>query len=180
MRGWAAVAAGAVLTGALAAGCGSTPARLRGHRVALPAAGSASGATGGTQDAEYSYRGPASAAWPSAQLEVEVVSAPGGTSVLRADGVAAGLECRYYGTNGPRFQLRAVTRLSAAQARRVAATMAAVPLSHPLGEVTGCPDDDGSAEVIALSYPSRGDVDLWVTLSGCTTVSNGFIWASTS
>jgi hypothetical protein len=222
---------------------GRAAAWLQGHRVALPVAGSGSGTTGTVQDAEYSYRGRASAAWQSAQLDVEVVSAPGGTSVLRADGVvvwldpapaldrpggprirvtvaggcpardthaaagaspavpvtdvtnhgadlerrllpaaapAAGLECGYYGLNGHRFQLRSATRLSAAQARRVAATMAAVPLSHPVGEATGCPDDDGSAEVIALSYAGRGDVDLWVTLNGCTSVSNGFISASTS
>jgi hypothetical protein len=222
---------------------GRAAAWLQGHRVARPLAGSGSGTNGTVQDAGYSYRGPASAAWQSALLDVEVVSAPGGTSVLRADGVvvwldpapardqpggprirvtvaggcpgrdtheaagggpavpatdvtndgadlagrllpaaapAAGLECRYYGLNGHPFQLRAATRLSAAQARRVAATMAAVPLSHPLGEVTSCPDDDGSAEVIALSYPGRGDVDLWVTLNGCTSVSNGFIWAAAS
>jgi hypothetical protein len=98
--------------------------------------------------------------------------------LLPAAAAAGGLECRYYGLNGHPFQLRGVTRLSAAQARHVAATMSAIPLSHALGEVVSCPADDESAEVIALSYPGRGDVDLWVTLNGCTFVSNGFIRAS--
>jgi hypothetical protein len=38
--------------------------------------------------------------------------------------------------------------------------------------------DDGSAEVLALAYPGRPDVDLWVTLNGCRDVSNGYILAA--
>ena len=209
---------------------------LREHPPArLPAVGSGSGTSGtrATQFAEYSYRGPASAAWRSAELDVEVVSAGPRTTVLRADGMVAwldpvplrdtsagprmrvtvaggcparlnplarvanqgtdlagrllpaaaptaGLECRYYGANGPAaFGLRGASRLDAAQARGVAARMSAIPLRHPVSAVTGCPFDDESAEVIALSYPHRGDVDLWVGLSGCTFVSNGFIRADT-
>jgi hypothetical protein len=37
--------------------------------------------------------------------------------------------------------------------------------------------DDGSANVIALSYASRADVDLWVNATGCGGVSNGYIVA---
>ena len=40
-----------------------------------------------------------------------------------------------------------------------------------------CPLDDGLAEVIALSYAGRPDVDLWISLSGCGGVSNGYILA---
>jgi hypothetical protein len=38
--------------------------------------------------------------------------------------------------------------------------------------------DDGSAEIIALSYASRPTVDLWVTLNGCRYIANGFIATS--
>jgi hypothetical protein len=198
--------------------------------------------TGGIPAAEFDYAGPGSPAWASAQLEIQVVAAPGGTTVLRADGVVlwldpvplrdaptgprtrltvaggcprsdvppglpareafphgvanpaaadpggdlkrrllpagtptAGLECRYYGLNGPKFALRSATRLDAAQARRLAAAMTALPLSHAVGGVTSCPSDDETAEVAALSYPGRADVDLWIKVNGCPFVSNGDI-----
>lgn len=89
----------------------------------------------------------------------------------------AGLECRYYGLNGPAWRLRSTTRLNAAAAARVARSMARIPLSHPGGAVLNCPLDDDSAEVIALSYPGRPDVDLWISLTGCGGVSNGYILA---
>jgi hypothetical protein len=99
----------------------------------------------------------------------------------------AGLECRYngmngdsgYGGNGGRkgrtWQLRRATVLTAGQARRLASSMARMPLSHVDGGVTACPMDDGSAEVIALSYPGRPDVDLWDNLTGCGGIANGHI-----
>jgi hypothetical protein len=217
---------------------GPAAAWLRAHPPRhLPAAGSGTGSgAGGAQFAEVSYRGPASPAWSSAELDIEVVRGPGGSTVLRADamvswldpvplpdtaagprmrltvagacpgsdaryaarpGVAnpgiaahgddlahrllpaaaptAGLECRYYGGNGPAYRLRSATRLDAAQARRLAAAMTAMPLSHLVGAVTSCPSDDGTAEVVALSYPGRPDVDLWVKGNGCIFVSNGYI-----
>ena len=92
----------------------------------------------------------------------------------------AGLECRYYGGNGRAFRLRSATRLDAAQARRLAAAMAARPLSHVDGAVINCPFDDGTAEVAALSYPHRSDVDLWIKLNGCTYVSDGYIRTGSS
>lgn len=55
--------------------------------------------------------------------------------------------------------------------------MARLPLSHTDGGVVNCPADDGSAEVLALAYPGRLDVDLWVRLNGCSGVSNGHITA---
>jgi uncharacterized protein YneR len=36
---------------------------------------------------------------------------------------------------------------------------------------------DGSAAVLAIAYPNRGDLDVWVTLGGCGGMSNGFIVA---
>ena len=89
----------------------------------------------------------------------------------------AGLRCRYYGLNEHAFALRSSRRLTAAEARRAARTMRALPLSHPDGEVMSCPNDDGSAEVLVLSYPGRPDVDLWIYLTGCGGVSNGHISA---
>ena len=103
-------------------------------------------------------------------------SGPGLTGrLLPGTAPAAGLECRYYGLNGHAWRLRSATPLNAAAAARVASSMARIPLSHPDGEVLNCPLDDGSAEVIALSYAGRPDVDLWISLSGCGGVSNGYI-----
>jgi hypothetical protein len=90
----------------------------------------------------------------------------------------AGLECRYYGLNGRPFRLRGQTSLTAAAAGQVARTMQRLPLSHTVGGMFSCPMDDGSAEIIALSYAGRPAVDLWVKLNGCQYVANGFIEAA--
>jgi hypothetical protein len=55
--------------------------------------------------------------------------------------------------------------------------MARKSLSHLIGVVYHCPMDQGSEELIALSYRGRPDVDLWVHLDGCGGVSNGYIVA---
>jgi hypothetical protein len=103
-------------------------------------------------------------------------SGPGLASrLLPGTAPAAGLEYRYHGMNGPIWRLRSTSRLNAAAAGRVARSMARLPLGHPEGGVLSCPIDDGSAEVIALSYPGRPDVDLWISLTGCGGVSNGYI-----
>ena len=186
--------------------------------------------TGGTTINVYSYGGPRSTAWHSADLEIEVAPAGSRAIVFRADGLvvwldpgpvrdtgpgrrmrvtiaggcppsdrgfadvansgpglasrllpgaapAAGLECRYHGMNGPAWRLRSMSRLNAAAAGRVATSMTRLPLSHPVGGVLSCPMDDSSAEVIALSYPGRPDVDLWINLNGCGGVSNRYILA---
>ncbi len=179
----------------------------------------------------YSYAGPASAAWDSAELDIEVAPANDGASVvMRADALVVwldpvpvrdtaqgkrlrvladaecpatdagvvgvvnsgrelahelvpagrprgGLQCVYYGMNGRPWQLHRQQHLTAAHAGQVAASTARLQLSHPLGEVLNCPADDGSAELIALSYSGRPDVDLWVLLNGCGGVSNGYIVA---
>lgn len=98
--------------------------------------------------------------------------------LLPAATPTAGLECRYYGLNGHPWQLRSRQVLSAAAAASLAESVARMPLSHATGGVVNCPMDDGSAEIIALSYPGRADVDLWVALTGCGGVSNGFIAAA--
>jgi hypothetical protein len=206
---------------------------LQRHRPAgMPPADSMSGQPIPQHDpfTGYGYAGPASPAWASAELDLEMaqngtqavmwadgqvtwldpvpvrdtatgprlrltvagpcprrdrgdvgVTSPDAagltTALLPAGPPSAGLECRYAGANGPGpdFGLRAATRLNATQAGRVARSMARRPVSHVDGLVVPCPMDDGTAEVIALSYPGRPDVDLWVTLTGCTFVANGHI-----
>lgn len=92
----------------------------------------------------------------------------------------AGLVCRYNGLNGRAFRLRKATRLDPAQARRLARSMSRLPLSHTDGGVFNCPEDDLSYQVVALAYPHRSAVDLWVKLTGCTYVANGFILAGSA
>ena len=57
----------------------------------------------------------------------------------------------------------------------MAGTLARLPLGHVDGAVLHSPADVGSVEVVALSYPRRADVGLWINLSGCGGVSNGYI-----
>jgi hypothetical protein len=199
----------------------------------LPSDGSASGGNAVTGQATMtgtSYRGPASRAWQSADLEISTAPAGSDASMIRVDAVivwldprpvpsgpgahpvrvtvaggcppidqgvtgvanpgagltrrllppgqpAAGLRCRYDGLNGHPWHLVAARRLTAPAARQAARPMARLPLSHPDGEVVNCPMDDGSAEVLALAYPGRPGVDLWIKLNGCGGVSNGYITA---
>jgi hypothetical protein len=70
------------------------------------------------------------------------------------------------------------TKLASAAARQTAASMANLPLSHVDGGVMSCPMDDGSAEIVALTYPGLPDIDLRVKLNGCGGVSNGYITAA--
>jgi hypothetical protein len=196
--------------------------------------GSANGGnvfTGQTTSAGTSYRGPASQAWQSADLEIGVAPAGSQASVIRVDaviiwldprpirsgpgthpvrvtvagrcprtdqgvtGVAnpgagltqrllppglpiAGLRCRYDGLNGHPWHLVSSRQLTALAARRAARSMARIPLSHVDGGEVSCPMDDRSAEVLALAYPGRADVDLWIKLNGCGGVSNGYIFVN--
>jgi hypothetical protein len=197
----------------------------------LPRDGSAQGWTATVPDmVSYSYRGPASLAWQSADLEISAAPAGPGASVIRADAVVVWLDprpvpsgpgpppirvtlasgcpptdkgvtgvanpggglwrwllppgqpttgrrCRYDGLNGHPWRLRSARRLTAQAARQAARSIARLPLSHTDGGVVNCPMDDGSAEVLALAYPGRPDIDLWVKLNGCGGVSNGYITA---
>jgi hypothetical protein len=112
---------------------------------------------------------------PSTDNDATGVSNPGlglTARLLPKGQPSAGLRCRY-GLNGP----VAAQRLTAAQARRTARMMNAIPLAHPDGEAISCPLDNGSAEVLVLAYPGQPDVDLWIKLTGCGGVSNGHISA---
>jgi hypothetical protein len=120
----------------------------------------------------------ATASCPATDNSIAGVTNQGGDlrrRLLPAAAPTAGLECRYYGLNGRPFRLRSQTRLTAAAAGQVARTMQRLPLSHTVGGIVNCPMDDGSAEIIALSYAGRPAVDLWVKLNGCQYVANGFI-----
>jgi hypothetical protein len=76
---------------------------LRAHRPrGLPQDGSSqSWSRGQPTSAGYSYRGHSSPAWQSAELEVAVAGAGGGTSVLRADAVVVWLDPVPVPDNGP-------------------------------------------------------------------------------
>jgi hypothetical protein len=108
---------------------------------------------------------------PRTDVGVVGVANPGRTDLAHALVPAgqpwAGLTCRYADMIGGPFGLGSQRRLTGAQARRLAAEMARKSLSHPIGVVYHCPMDQGSAELIALSYRGRPDVDLWVHLDGC-------------
>jgi hypothetical protein len=100
-------------------------------------------------------------------------------ALLPARRPSSGLECRYSGGNGkPAFGLQQQQRLDRAAAARLAATVRAVDLSHPDGGSSSCPSDDGSAVVIAFSYPKTPDIDVWFGSTGCEYLSNGSIIAS--
>ncbi len=98
--------------------------------------------------------------------------------LLPAGSPTAGLVCRYASYGGPQWLLRAATRLNAAAAARLARSIARLPVSHTDGGSYRCPLGGDSAEVIALAYPRRSDVDLWVPSYGCPPrAANGFITA---
>ena len=99
-------------------------------------------------------------------------------SLLPPGPPAAGLTCRYYGMNGHPWKLSSQRHLDATRARQFALAMAGVRLGHAVGGISSCPADDGSAEVVALTYPGHPEVDLWLSLGGCRTVANGYIMAS--
>lgn len=70
-------------------------------------------------------------------------------------------------------------RLGAAGARKLAGEVSAVPLSHVHGGVFSCPAGNGSYDIVAFSYPSGANVDLWVAPSGCAQAANGYIVTGT-
>lgn len=118
---------------------------------------------------------------PASDRGVTGVTNPGAgltDRLLPAGQPAAGLVCRYDGLNGRPFHLVSAHRLNARGAMRLASQMARLPLSHVDGGWVHCPMDDGSAEVIALAYPGRPEIDLWMKLNGCRYVSNGHIRAA--
>jgi hypothetical protein len=89
------------------------------------------------------------------------------------------LICEYGGMNiSPAFSLGASARLDAQAANQLAKDYLRLPIAHTDGGVSGCPADDSSINVIALSYQGRSDVDLWAKANGCAVVRNGHIAVS--
>jgi hypothetical protein len=98
-------------------------------------------------------------------------------ALLPAGRPATALRCSYYGANGKSFKLKAQQRLGPARARALASAIARIPVSHLVGSTTSCPADDGSAVLVAFGYPGSGSVDVWAEVTGCATISNGYIYA---
>jgi hypothetical protein len=48
-------------------------------------------------------------------------------------------------------------------------------LSHVDGGVTSCPAGLGTAAILAFSYRTGPDVDIWVAATGCPYFANGYI-----
>ena len=124
---------------------------------------------------------------PASDAGLVGVTNPGAhltTSLLPSGQPTAALVCSYTGLDGPsgtlpaakRFRLSHHALLGPAAARRLAASLAALPLSHPGGTMF-CPLSTGAAEIISFSYPRRADVDIWEALTGCPSVANGYITA---
>jgi hypothetical protein len=98
------------------------------------------------------------------QPDLDAALLPGGSPT-------AGLVCEF--TKSPR--LTSHRTLDATAAARVAAQARALPLGHSLGGPHSCPADFASVVVLALSYPGRPDVDLWLKPNGCGRVGNGHV-----
>lgn len=100
-------------------------------------------------------------------------------SLLPTEQPTAALTCSYSGPNGKPFALATRHLLPQASARHLAAVARQVSLSHADDGVTHCPLDDGSVTVLAFSYSTRPDVDLWYAPSGCPFVGNGKVLVQT-
>jgi hypothetical protein len=115
------------------------------------------------------------------------VSNPGAdlrTQLLPPGEPTAALVCSYNGYNGPlpesaqlslAMKLAHQARLGAAAAGRLAAAVTALPLSHVDGGLTSCPAGLGTAAIMAFSYRTGPDVDIWVAATGCPFFANGYI-----
>lgn len=122
---------------------------------------------------------------PTTDAHLVGVTNPGAgltTSLLPSAEPAAGLVCLYSGVGGFARPSAASgqtlvhqAELGTVAARRLADQVKALPLGHIDGSVSGCPLDDGSYAIVVFSYKSLPDVDLWVALSGCGGVANGYI-----
>ena len=98
------------------------------------------------------------------------------TRLLPAATPTGAVVCAYKGMNAsPSFGLAHQSRLGATAARRLAALVAAIPLSHEDGGTISCPSDDGSAAVFVFAYRVHSDVDIWADSGGCGFAANGYI-----
>ncbi len=124
---------------------------------------------------------------PATDAKLVGVTNPGAelrTRLLPLGEPTAALVCSYNGYNGPSPELPQLSlamklahqaRLGAAAAGRLAAAVAALPLSHVEGGLTSCPAGLGTAAIMAFSYWTGPDVDIWVAATGCPFFANGYI-----
>jgi hypothetical protein len=116
---------------------------------------------------------------PASDTHMVGVTNSGGdleSQMLPSDQPTAGLLCSYDGVNDNPFALQTQKDLDAATARSLAGPVAQLPIGHINNAVCSCPADFGSTVLVALSYPGRADVDLWVMPGGCSSIANGFIF----
>ena len=106
------------------------------------------------------------------------------TRLLPPGKPTAALVCSYNGYNGPlpespqlslAMRLAHQVRLGAPAAGRLASAVGALALSHVDGGVTSCPAGLGTAAILAFSYRTGPDVDIWVAATGCPYFANGYI-----
>lgn len=131
---------------------------------------------------------------PWAVTDVENPTDPALTRVLAPTGATTGLICRYASDNRMYFSPGANTdvdtpapmpvpnlRASAVLTEGKAASLSGVAAATSIAPVVGsysCPSDDaGHLVLIVLGYPSRSDVDLWYSDSGCQVADNGYVSA---
>jgi hypothetical protein len=116
---------------------------------------------------------------PASDAGIVGVRSPGqglDESLLPHAAPTAALICAYGGSNfKPPFTLRAHRSLGAGAAARIARQANKLPISHTDGDTRFCPMDDGSFDVVVLSYSGHPDVDLADHATGCGTVANGHI-----
>ena len=112
------------------------------------------------------------------------VSNPGAGDQLVPPQPLAGLICRYappapynQSSEVPAGSLYAQVKLSRQEAVRLAGAVDAISTAAPTG-TSSCPSDRLSVSIIAFSYPSIPDFDLWFKDSGCETLDNGRVGAS--
>jgi hypothetical protein len=116
------------------------------------------------------------------------------TKALAPTGATSGLICRYASDNVIYFSpgantevdtplpmpvpnVRASIVLTSSQATSLSAAVAATSIAPPVGSYA-CPSGDaGHVALIVLGYPSRADVDVWYSDTGCQVADNGYVSA---
>jgi hypothetical protein len=124
---------------------------------------------------------------PSTDAKLAGVRNPGAalrTRLLPLGEPTAALVCSYNGYNGPGLEspqlsgamkLAHQARLGVAAAGRLAAAVSALRLSHVDGGLTSCPAGLGTDAIMAFSYRTGRDADIWVAATGCPFFANGYI-----
>ena len=134
------------------------------------------------------------ATMPWAVTDVDNPADPALTKALAPTGATSGLICRYATDNVMYFSpgantevdtpsplpvpnLRGSLVLTSTQATSLSAAVAATSIAPPVGSVA-CPSGAaGHVALIVLGYPTRTDVDVWYSDTGCQVADNGYVSA---